>query len=519
MALCCLGSMVSVVCAQKTFRLSEKEYEDKVKAIWSGQIIAASMGFKFEHAVSSVEFVDSLYLKDGVIPVDDDWYYEMVALRAFEKYGIQMSVDDLGRQWIANSAGTWGSSKEALRLLKSGVPASEAGHPKNNKLWFTIGPQFSSDIYGALSPGLPNMAAYLANKYGHINGYAEAVDGAVFVAGMISIAFADNDPASVVKKAAQLIHPSSPYRQCIDGIIKLYQHGASFEKVVQHVEDRWHIEYPATNNAVANGGIVAASVLYGKGDFLKTVNLAFSAADFTDADCNAANAASVIGAINGLKGIPGYLLKTLGDRIKGDKMGDVQLTPSVDESLDQLSSRTAAIGKKMLIQNGARLANGYFSIPVVAPKTMPLEAFSLADLTRYWNPGWSLERAGFGGANGGLAGIRGITYVEDSILATYPRDEVRGLLLRKRIAPNNYKELHLDAGCDSGRAWLLDVFINNKRVLKKIIEGTGSGRKWYPVDINLEKYKGDTIILRLYQRVLLPGKEAGNAYWKNVQLH
>lgn len=44
---------------------------------------------------------------------------------------------------------------------------------------------------------------------------------------------------------------------------------------------------------------------------------------------------------------------------------------------------------------------------------------------RYWNPDWTLERAGFGGAGGGMAGIRGITCLEDDILATYPRDEVR----------------------------------------------------------------------------------------------
>ena len=33
------------------------------------------------------------------------------------------------------------------------------------------------------------------------------------------------------------------------------------------------------------------SVWFGEGDFLKTVSLAYRAADFTDADCNAANAA------------------------------------------------------------------------------------------------------------------------------------------------------------------------------------------------------------------------------------
>jgi hypothetical protein len=43
-------------------------------------------------------------------PVDDDYYYEMVALRAFEKYGIELTVQELGQQWLENNAGSWGSS-------------------------------------------------------------------------------------------------------------------------------------------------------------------------------------------------------------------------------------------------------------------------------------------------------------------------------------------------------------------------------------------------------------------------
>jgi hypothetical protein len=35
-------------------------------------------------------------------------------------------------------------------------------------------------------------------------------------------------------------------------------------EIAAAVEDRWHIEYPATNNAVANGGIVAIAVWFGR---------------------------------------------------------------------------------------------------------------------------------------------------------------------------------------------------------------------------------------------------------------
>ena len=79
----------------------------------------------------------------GYAPVDDDYYYEMVALRAFEKYGIELTVQELGQQWLENNAGSWGSSEHALLLLKRGLKPPDTGHPKYNKLWWTIGPAIS----------------------------------------------------------------------------------------------------------------------------------------------------------------------------------------------------------------------------------------------------------------------------------------------------------------------------------------------------------------------------------------
>src|SRR5262245_57722242 len=285
-----------------TMRMSRAEYEDRIQAAWTAEIIGTLMGFQFEHKAASVERIDQIPPRFTQAPVDDDFYYEMVAIRGFEKYGINMTLEQLGQQWKENSAGSWGSSEQARLLLARGVKSGagwcvsteqargllapwvkpvDSGHPRYNRLWFSIGPRFSADVYGMIAPGMPNLAGKLARNYGHINGYAEGTDGAVFVAGMVSLAFVEKDQRGIVKKAAHLLDPKSPYRQCLDMVIAMAEKGARPSEVFNAVEDRWHIEYPATNNAVGNGGIVAASVWFGEGDFLQTVNLAFGAADFT----------------------------------------------------------------------------------------------------------------------------------------------------------------------------------------------------------------------------------------------
>jgi hypothetical protein len=488
-------------------------------------MIGQFTGLQFEHKVASALANTAFRPLPGYAPIDDDYYYEMVAIRAFERYGIHLTVEQLGLQWLENNAGSWGSSEQALLLLKRGVKPPDTGAPRFNKLWWTIGPQFSSDVYGALNPGMPNQAAALARRLGHINGYAEGTDGAVFVAGMISLGFVESDPREIVRKAARLISKLSPYRQCIDMMITMADAGSTPQEIFRAIDERWGIEYPATNNAVLNGAIVATSVWFGKGDFATTENLAFSAADFSDTDCNAANAAAVVGAMKGLSAFPAGLVASLNDKIYGDTMGPLKLTPPVDESISDLARRTVVIGEKILLSHGARIQGENLVIPAERPQTQEPELFRPAELTEWWNPDWTLERAGFGGAGGGIAGIRGDTYLDGETLAIWPRDEVRGALLRRSAQLGNSPVLAFDVGADPGCAWRLNVFVNNDRLLDRIVDGgpvappeTPLERHWEHIQLDLGAYKNDRVVLRLYDLVLVPHRYVGNSYWRRIVL-
>ena len=509
-------SISSAAQSPQLLTLSHAEYLDRVQAIWMAQMIAQTTGVRFEHKPASTLPITPMTHLAGYAPVDDDYYYEMVAVRAFEKYGIKLTVQQLGQQWLENNAGSWGSSEQALLLLKRGIKAPDTGYPRYNKLWWTIGSQFSSDLYGALAPGMPNVAAEMARRLGHVNGYAEGTDGAVFVAGMISIAFVEKDTHAIVRKAANLIHPDSPYRKCLDMVITMADAGIAPEQIFRTLDERWGIEYPATNNAVLNGGFVAAAVWFGEGDFQKTLQLAVHAADFADTDCNAANSSSVVAALHGMNALPQEQVQELQDRIFGAKMGPLELTPPVDEKISELARRTAKIGTAILVSQGAGDVGENLRIPIQRPETLPAELFKLADLMRYWNSDWTMERAGFGGAGGGMPGIRGITYLDGDVLATYPRDEVRGTVLRRTLKLGDESSLLCQVGVDPGRAWQLQVYVNDEKVLDKLVEGLSETRQWQDIQVDLSKYKAQQVTLRLFQRVLIPHHEAGNAYWRNL---
>ena len=376
----------SMVRAADPLRLSRADYANRAHAAWVAQMAAVYLGFPFDNQAASVK-----WLKDYPRPythsiVDDDWYYEMSALRAFEKHGTGMTVQQLGEQWLADRCGSWGSSREARLNMERGVRPPDCGHPRYNRSWWTIAPQFSAEIHGLLAPDRPNLAARLAREFGHINGYAQAVDGATFVAGMVSQAFVENDPRTIVRQAAALIHAESPYRKCLDEIIVLADAGKSFEDIEHIVIERWTAAYPGTNNAVANGGIVALCVWFGEGDFLTTVNLACRVTDYTDADCNAAGAAAVVGVMHGLRAIPKQLLDPLHDRVIGDTLGDVPLPP-VDESISALGRRTAAI--EMMPAHGLWVTMRVFAPFQPASGATPKTYSRLAScLRRRWETSW-----------------------------------------------------------------------------------------------------------------------------------
>lgn len=515
----------------EVLHLTHAEYVDRVTAIWLGQMLGQATGVRFEHQKASVLPETPPSKLPGYSPIDDDFYYEMVAVRGFERYGIGMTVQQLGQQWLKNDAGSWGSSHEALLLLRRGIQPPLTGNPRYNRLWWTIGPEFSSDLYGALSPGMPNQAAELARRFGHINGYAEGVDGAVFIAGMISIAFADHNPHDVVREAAQLIAPASPYRQALDTVISAADAHATPQEIFAAIVHRWGIEYPGTNNAVMNGAIVATSVWFGQGDYDKTLQLAVHAADYADTDCNAANAESVVAAMQGTRGLPADQVAALHDRVEGRTLGPETLHPPVDESISELGRRTAAIGEAMLVHDGINEQHSAWNIPVQPPKTLPAELFRLSDLMRFWNPAWKLIDAGFGGGDGGVRGIAGMTYLDGATLATYPYDVVRGVQIRRTVRLGDTPSLDLEVGVDPGRAWRLQIYCQDELLLDHMIEqpdsahaevvyaGVNGAPVWQPIHVNLSTYKNQTVTIRLYQNVLEMTDRPGDAYWRDLALH
>lgn len=141
--------------------------------------------------------------------------------------------------------------------------------------------------------------------------YGDGWYGGVFVASMYSLAFVTDDINEVVKEALKSIPGKSKFHRCISDVIHWYEKYPNdwkqtwFEVQRNYTEDIGcpdGVFKPFNIDAAVNSAYVVIGLLYGQGDFEKTIDIAARCGQ--DADCNPSTAGGILGCMLGYKNIP-----------------------------------------------------------------------------------------------------------------------------------------------------------------------------------------------------------------------
>jgi hypothetical protein len=109
------------------------------------------------------------------------------------------------------------------------------------------------------------------------------------------------------------------------------------------------------------------AILYGKGDFMKTVGIAVSAG--YDCDNQAATCAGLIGVLQGTKCLPPEIVEKFNNQYVCFTRDDVPIaTP-----LSEIEERIAAIAKRAILDNGGRIEIRRGDAPSIIGKTLKSE--------------------------------------------------------------------------------------------------------------------------------------------------
>jgi len=388
-----IGFAVLISCTsekQKYHKISADEYMDKVKAGWIGQMVGVGFGGPTEFRWKG-EIIPESGLpvwEPGMVNQfhQDDIYVEMTFLRTLEQYGFDVSIRQAGIDFANSQYELWHANKAGRDNLRKGIAPPASGHPAYNSHADDIDYQIEADYAGLISPGMPNQAIQLGEKFGRLMNYGDGLYGGQFVAGMYSEAFFENDMEKIVRAGLKCIPEGSQYWECISDILKWHKENPdNWEKTWNLVNEKYQLnpEYrkfscsepgdPFNIDAKINGAYIVMGLLYGNGDIKKTISISTRCGQ--DSDCNPANSGGILFTTIGFKNIPDEYKSALDDTTKFSY---------TNYNFSELINVCSKLVRDGVSRNGGKIETGedgkeYFLIPVEVPVPGVLE--------QCWHPG------------------------------------------------------------------------------------------------------------------------------------
>ncbi len=300
------------------------DYAERVYAGVLGKVIGVYLGRPFENwtyemiqeRLGDIENYVHEELGVPLIVTDDDISGTFTFLRALEdhNYNAEITAEQIGHSWlnylIENRTILWwgglGNSTEhtAYLRLKNGIEAPLSGSTEMNGQVVAeqIGAQIFIDGWAMISPGDPDQAVYFAEQAARVSHDGEAVNGAVVLAAMESLAFIESDINKLLDASLTYIPGNSVIRQLIDDIREWREQESDWRKTREWIErDYGYDKYGGNCHMVPNHGLIVHSLLHGNDDFSETMKIINTCG--WDTDCNSGNVGCLMGIKNGIEGI------------------------------------------------------------------------------------------------------------------------------------------------------------------------------------------------------------------------
>jgi hypothetical protein len=356
---------------------------DKIKGGWAGQVIGCTFGGPTEFVFNS-SFIPASqpipwsgeairWYFENQPGLYDDVYMDLTFVEVLEESGLDAPAAAFAEKFARAAYPLWHANQMARYNILNGVAPPQSGHWLNNPHADDIDFQIEADFAGLMSPGLVGGAAGVCDRVGHIMNFGDGYYGGLFVAAMYSLAFVETDVHQIVGRALAVIPPGATFARTIRAVIDGHSlHPDDWQRTWFEVERGWGddkgcpegVFRPFNIDARMNAAWVVLGLLYGDGDFGKTLQVSARAGD--DSDCNPATAGGILGAILGLDKIPDRWKSGLG-AIRGKDF------PYTSISLDEASDLTFKHALEMIKRSGGSVDGGTVRIPVEEVRPAPLE--------------------------------------------------------------------------------------------------------------------------------------------------
>ncbi len=272
---------------------------------------------KYKFPFKKHTYIDTI---DGA-PVDDDTNYTVMSQLMIEKHGKNFTAKDVGEMWLSTQPiyNYFTAERVAFKNLVMGfAPPNSAKYKNPFREW--IGAQIRGDYYGYINPGNAEKAADMAFRDATVSHTKNGIYGEMFVSAMIAGAAVSNNIIEIIKTGLGQIPKTSRLYEEINDVITDYKNGVSCQEVFNKIHEKYD-EYTGHGwcHTLSNAKIVAAGLLYGNGDYAKSICLAVQTG--FDTDCNAATIGSILGMAYGIDSIEAYWYSPINDKLNTSILG------------------------------------------------------------------------------------------------------------------------------------------------------------------------------------------------------
>jgi ADP-ribosylglycohydrolase len=300
----------------------QHDYVERVYAGWLGKIIGVRLGgyiegWSYERIERTFGEVKGYLQEYKNFAADDDTNGPLFFLRALDDYTHtrEITAEQMGMTWLNYAPdghgfywwGGYGKSTEhtAYLNLKNGIMAPRSGSIAQNghAVAEQIGGQIFIDVWGLIAPGQPKLAAEYAQKIASVSHDGNGIYGGMFIAACIAEAFVEQDIRRIIESGLAVIPADCEYTRVTRAVMDFHKgHPDNWRDAFKYVKANFgYDKYPGHCHIIPNTAVIILSLLYGEGDFSRSINICAMCG--WDTDCNVANVGTVLGVRNGLDDI------------------------------------------------------------------------------------------------------------------------------------------------------------------------------------------------------------------------
>lgn len=283
-------------------------YLDAVYGGWIGKSIGGTIGARFEGKKSWNEITPETLFPE-TIPFNDDLDLQILWLKVLEEKGPMLTTTDLAdawHEWCWYDFNEYGIFRKNWRQ-KIAPPMSGKF---DNQFWETgMGCPIRSEIWGYVFPGRPELAVKYAYMDGSLDHTDQSVGAELMFSAMASMAFWVKDIRQLSEMFWHYLPKGSPIDVLSRAAFECYDQGYTLRDARERLMALGG--HPEACDAQTNVPLTFLALLYGQGDFEKTIIATVNCG--YDVDCTAATACAFLGQMLGASRIPQSLKKQVGD--------------------------------------------------------------------------------------------------------------------------------------------------------------------------------------------------------------